>query len=569
MDIENYSNNQNGSPITDSTPESASEPISESISSSNLRYSLNSRSSAGLVTIDSDSNLPSRETSAIQKLSLGNGNLEEFSDDSDEELQDWSLLNNISKKGMKDLEPLLTDNDKYTLSAYDQNKLNKARNLRFQALESKRGAIVNLDNLKASTIFVNKDNYNDIFMLQPKGKFLETMGFIDNQNICHFGFEEALYLVERGSCMLKFWDNENDSKNEIFEKMPPLSLQSAYSIFIKNEEQLNQYMVYSILKRDGYIINRNDEFNGIISKRKRQLFDEDTLFKNVEMSRWTKFLSSISSIFNISFPYKLAFSYFNIFTYMRSTLKPQSLPKLKNVNNESTLNNESCKEFKISFNIWKPSPNFKKKNPPLPDYQITIFKANQKLPNYFELQSLLERSNSNPDTYKPKPKVRKNKPNKVPDNKAKKLDSSWDYAKGINMENLKYNQNRITLAIVDNITINFITLSHCSFVQEGPVWRDHWVTWKPPVKKKSTRNNFKRNEKFKDKKSNEDIIGKENPSKDINNGDISENKILTPVPTNKKIESNLLISNILNGEEGNLITFTKSSENKPPNSAHF
>lgn len=425
----------------------------------------------------------------------------EFSDESDDELQDWSMLNSFSKKGMKDMEPLLTDADIHQLSAYDQNKLNKARNMRFNALAVKRGAIVNLENLKASTIYINKDDHNDLFMLQPKGKFLETMGFIDNQNVCHFGFEEVLYLVERGSCMLKFWDPNNGENNKIYDKMPPLSLQVAYSILVKSEEQLTQYLVYSILKRDGYIITRHEEFGGLISGKKSEILKPaDELFKNVRMSFWTRLLVSVSDFFGIRFPFKLAFSYFNIFTFLHSKIWKQSM-SISDLPRIQADISEPSKVHKISFNVWKPSPNFKKKNPPLPDYQISIFKAAEKIPKYSEIRSLLERARSNPDTYKPKPKTRAKNKQRDEDKKemgktrTKSLDSSWDYSKGIDMAALKSDPNRITLAIVDNTTVNFITLSHVSFVAQGPVWRDHWVTWRPPARKNNKRNTKKRLDK--------------------------------------------------------------------------
>lgn len=436
---------------------------------------------------DSSPSSSTPESTPIPTLPSRDGVNPEFSDESDDEIQDWSLLNNISKKGMKDFEPLLTDGDMHQLSAYDQNKLNKARNMRFNALSVKRGSIVNLDNLKTSTIYINVLDYNDLFMLQPKGKFLETMGSIDNQNVCHFGFEEVLYLVERGSCMLKFWDKLDQTKNDLFQEMPPLSLQAAYSILINDQERLNQYLVYSILKRDGYIITRNEEFEGDISLPTNILVkSNDDLFRNLKMSWWTSVLAKITEIFKINFPFKFAFSYFNIFTYLHSKILKQSLPKLENSNL-----NTKIKHYKISFNVWKPSPNFKKKNPPPPDYQISVFNATQRLPKFIELKSLLERSNSNPFTYKPKPKAKARKMKNTGNNTSttsasngKILENSWDYAKSIDMNNLKYDSHRITLAVVDNSTVNFITLSHCSFVSEGPVWRDHWVTWRPPQKQK-------------------------------------------------------------------------------------
>lgn len=448
----------------------------------------------------------------------------ELSDESDDELQDWSLLNNISKKGIKDFEPLLTDDDRHQLSAYDQSKLNKSRNMRFNALAVKRGSIVDLENLKTSTIYINAHDHDDLFMLQPKGKFLETMGMIDNQNVCHFGFEETLYLVERGSCVLKFWDKENEARNKLYQEMPPLSLQAAYSILVTKGDRLDQYIVYSILKRDGYIITRNEEFEGKISEPRNQLLPSpDTLFKNLKMSWWTRLLTKVSSFFKMDFPYKFAFSYFNVLTFLHSKVKQQALPKLDICSVKPTRG-----KYKISFNVWKPSPSFKKKNPPPPDYQITIFKATQRLPKYSELKSLLERSNSNPDTHKPKPKVKPRRTKSGADTGSENtvakrvLETSWDYAKGIDISNLKYDPHRITFAIVDNATVNFITLSHCSFVSEGPVWRDHWVTWRPPPKKNRPNGSYNNNRgKFNKNKKN---LALQEVSTDSNNG----NK--TPVP---------------------------------------
>lgn len=485
--IKNADSNISKIPFSSPLPSSASTMTMSSFQTSSSTSYINPSLKNNLSPVPSSTT----ESTPIPFLQSRDSNNAEFSDESDDELQDWSLLNNFSKKGMKDLEPLLTSDDKTQLSLYDQNKLNKARNMRFNALEVKRGSIVNLDNLKPSTIYVNPNDYNDLFMLQPKGKFLETMGIIDNNNICHFGFEEVLYLVERGSCMLKFYDVSDDSKNTIYNEMPPFSLQAAYSLLITDEEKLNQYLVYSILKRDGYIITRNEEFMGKISNPTNKLIDsQQALFKNVQMSWYTKFLAKISEFLNINFPMKFSFSYFNIFTYLHSKILKQSLTPF-----ETNLNSKNIKHYKISFNVWKPSPIFKKKNSPPPDYQISIFNATQRLPKYLELKSLLERSNSNPSTYKPKPKVKpkgaktNNKGNNSNSNGINTksnniLDSSWDYSKGINVTNLKYDPHRITLAIVDNATVNFITLSHCSFVSEGPVWRDHWVTWRPPQKKK-------------------------------------------------------------------------------------
>lgn len=506
----------------------------------NLSMDSSFEQSPSPISINPSTPIKSSYYSNIQRplLSRDSSSIPEFSDDSDDEIEDWAILNNL-KKGTKDLEPLLNKSDRSILSPYDQNKLNKARNMRFNALSVKRGSIVNLENLNASTIFIDVNDSSNLFMLQPKGKFLETMGYIDNQNICHFDFEEVLYLVERGSCMAKFYDKNDKLKNNLLNDMPPLSLQAVYSVLIKNDEQLNQYLVYSILKRDGYIINRNEEFDGKVINPKNNRIDHSKIFENLKMSRWIRFLSKVTDFFKIQFPFKLSFSYFNIYTYLHSKILKQSLPKLNNNNNY----NKKIKDHKISFNVWKPSPNFKKKNPPSPDYQISIFKATQRLPKYLEIKSLLERSYCNTETYKPKPKVKQRKIKEQPQidkqnlKDPKILENSWDYSKGIDMSNLKYDPLRITLAIIDNATINFITLSHCSFVSEGPVWRDHWVTWKPP-KKKNRHSNNKNNRN-------------------------NKKKLTIQTPNDGNTES------LLNEHNISKVNCNISSNPNPPKSAHF
>lgn len=376
---------------------------------------------------------------------------DQFSDEEeeDDEIQDWSTLSAIKKGGPKDLEPLLSLNDTNVLSSYDQIKLNKARNMRFNVLDAKRGLTVNLSNINQSTIYINLDDLNDLFMVNPRGKFLETMGDIDRYNVCHLNYEEVVYLVERGSCLAKLY-HPNESRNEIYKRMPPLSLQLVYSILIKDDEMMDKYMVYSILKRDGYIVSRHEEFSNVLSNIKRDVIKPaNVIGRNFKSSWWF----NIFSYFDL--PWILSFSYQNIFQYLHLKVMDQSLnPKLLPIE----------KELTIAYNVWKPTGTFKKKNKPLPDYQISIMKASEKIPNFTQIISLLERS----QTIETKRK-------------------EWSYIKGININSLKKSDINITIAIVDNSIMNFLNFNDCSFTSEGPVWRDAWAHPKQTVRGKKVK----------------------------------------------------------------------------------
>lgn len=373
---------------------------------------------------------------------------DQFTDEEeeDDQIQDWSTLSAMKKGGPKAMEPLLSLDDTNELCAHDQDNLNRARNMRFNVLDGKRGLIVNLSNINQSIININLADLDDLFMVNPRGKFLETMGDIDRYNTCHLTSEEVIYLVERGSCLAKLY-HPDEKRNEIYKKMPPLSLQMVYSILIKDDEMLDKYMVYSILKRDGYIVSRHEEFNNVLSNIKRDVIRPMKIIgRNLEESWWLKIFS------NLNLPWVLSFSYQNIFTYLHSQILGQSTPpELGPIERELT----------IAFNVWKPSAVFKKKNKPLPDYQISIIKANERVPNFTQILSLLERSETMPMKRK-----------------------EWSYIKGINMNALKKSDVNITIAVVDNSIVNFLNFNDCSFTSEGPVWRDAWAYPKQTVRPK-------------------------------------------------------------------------------------
>ncbi|MBN3304889.1 SEN54 endonuclease, partial [Amia calva] len=86
---------------------------------------------------------------------------------------------------------------------------------------------------------------NVVELKAPAGKFWQTMGFSD-QGKQFLLPEEALYLLECGTV-------------QVFYRDLPLSVQEGYELLLgKDTVNLQQYQVFSHLKRLGYIVNRFD-----------------------------------------------------------------------------------------------------------------------------------------------------------------------------------------------------------------------------------------------------------------------------------------------------------------------
>ncbi|QPG76550.1 hypothetical protein FOA43_003939 [Brettanomyces nanus] len=391
------------------------------------------------------------------------------SEDSDDEIQNWSVVASVGKRGQKDFEPLVCEEETQVLSQYDQNALWRSRNMMFSALGKKRGTIVSLDDLDKSTIYINARNPDSLFMLKGRGKFLESMGRMDSHSLCYFDYEEALYLIERGTCLARLYDEDED-KNAKYQKMLPLSLETVYSLLIHDDEQLDRYLVYSFLKRNGYVVTRHQEFDHVICEPKEDVVNYNQLTSlnpHNRMSLWTCLLARLSNWWNVSFPYKFAMSYFNVFSYLSWKVRRMSYPKPA-APKDLELQSDECKQYFIAFNVWKPMSKFKKKNPPLPDFQVVPVKAWWEFPRAQDIKYLISRARTNPETFRRKINRRTHR--------ISHIDPNWDYSRSINMHNLKYNEHNITFAIVDSGNVNFSNLSDCCFASEGPCWRDHWLT---------------------------------------------------------------------------------------------
>ncbi|KAG7888013.1 hypothetical protein KL936_004031 [Ogataea polymorpha] len=264
-----------------------------------------------------------------------------------EEVPDWTLLAELAtKRGHKSFEPVYEGS---TLSQYDVDALEKHRSIMYHALCQPRGFLSQPEKLISSTIRLGTGAYID----QPRGKYLETMGRMDRSGRCHLNFEEALYLVERGTCVAKKEDSEGI-----------LSLQEVYGILITNSEQYDQLLVYSLLKRNGYIVLRATQHTSECH--------DSTRFRYGSV-----FLNFVVSLFGLKFlPFR------SIFNYLHSLIAPKKFQPSPTPN------------WQPVYDIWKPFKGFKKSMPPVPHFQVVIVSATDQMPEIETIKQHLHESPS-------------------------------------------------------------------------------------------------------------------------------------------------------------------------------
>ncbi|KAG7718305.1 hypothetical protein KL913_002300 [Ogataea haglerorum] len=264
-----------------------------------------------------------------------------------EEVHDWTLLAELAmKRGDKSFEPVYEGN---ALSQYDADALEKQRGIMYHALSQPRGFLAQPDKLISSTIRLGAGVYID----QPRGKFLETMGRTDRLGRCHLNFEEAIYLVERGTCVAKKEDSERI-----------LSLQEVYGSLIANSEQYDQLLVYSLLKRNGYIVLRTTQHTAEHHERPTPRYG-------------SIFLNLVVSLFGLKFlPFR------SVFSYLHSLIAPKKICPIPDP------------DWQPVYDVWKPTKGFKKSVPPVPHFQVVIVSATDQVPEIETLKQHLHESPS-------------------------------------------------------------------------------------------------------------------------------------------------------------------------------
>lgn len=371
----------------------------------------------------------------------------------EDEIQDWRNLSKVKdtslpKRGEKDYEPDGTD--------IQLKILQDSRDSMFAALAGNRGHVLK-QHVKAVWI----PSVRKALIEKPKGSFLQTCGVVDSNNKCWLSAEEFCYLAERGT--VEPWFESKDV---------PMSIQAVYACCFENEDEIDEYHVYSYLKRHGFIVMRNDptRYESKIENIKVNPLVDLSIFKNLYnriITLWTNspIINKINTFLQNwgiqSFPsfhpsHFTSSKYIN-YTQIYNSIKLIPFHKVKDQQQQETPSPSS--KISLTFDIWKPDPKFSKKTPPPPDFQVIVKNTNKyNLPTLSQLREIFSNTQ-----YKDKNK------NFDEQQQQKRLKNGYRY---------------ILIAMIDYGIINFVKVSEADFGSEDVWYIPSAKDFKPKQRKK-------------------------------------------------------------------------------------
>ncbi|KAJ3226523.1 hypothetical protein HK099_004699 [Clydaea vesicula] len=234
-------------------------------------------------------------------------------------------------------------------------------------------------------------------IIKQKGVHFNTMGFT-KKSVTYLNAYETLYLIEKGCLDLYF-------------KEKVVGIKAAYCLILRSETDFENYQVYSTLKRQGYVVLKSCNNANILENNNcsHVLWDCGFIYKKLQI------VNSVSYHLFMN-------SYNNSFTRCHKC---------------------DAEAWKIDFNIYKSSRNFKKSLPGTPDFQVVCKKPSDLIfncDNIFELiKSSLEEVTC----------LNENKKNK---NKELKTDKNFKTSNNLDDVNIK-------IAVSDNGMVTFLTLN--------------------------------------------------------------------------------------------------------------
>lgn len=268
----------------------------------------------------------------------------------------------------------------------------------------------------------------------PKGE--DPMGEQGRGSRLWFLPEEVIYLIERGTMHVR-WPPAAEGEEGL-----PMSLQGAYAVFMGRVGGLTfeRFSVYSSLKRLGYTVFRAASFDGAGPAPDGRCYPSlmQTSWQPGMLSlRWLQRLFSTAPKLSNDGTVTPGIyrSYREIYERLRivqwhdpSKTRPPSEPHASDV--ESPL--------RITYNVWKPRPDFKKTEPGPPDFRIAVINARETdVPSLEELGALFDTC-----------------PYEPPKREASQ------------QQKLKSGYKSITLAIVDQGIVSYLRLSDAAFGKE-------------------------------------------------------------------------------------------------------
>lgn len=397
--------------------------------------------------------------------------------DVEDEVADYKFLsaNGIPKRGEKEVEPV-GSNDQLEM-------LKESRNAMYQALEGVRG-----HHSKHKLVAIWMENENRAIIPHVKGNFFRDIGQpLTISNKIKGGLSlnslETVFLVERGSMviylsdelLLHFLYGSNDDDAFDYESLQKLDLAYLYSLAFDGEYSIDDYQIYTYLKRLGYLILPFKQIKPQKPKTTTNIFA--TVFQSIWKS---PIIETVLGLFNkvgiLAYPIFSSLHYFSKH-YLNYSAIFKSLNLIKSYQAFESLNEspKSNPHYKLAFNVWKPTPTFSKKNPPIPDFQICIINTNTtKFPDLQTIHAIFNEINYQ-ETPIEKPKFKKKntmQPSKRElrlkrqQERQSKLDELIQirnkYLKSRD-DKYKYGFRSFIIAIVNEGIINFVNLAEGDF----------------------------------------------------------------------------------------------------------
>ncbi|KAH3902214.1 related to tRNA-splicing endonuclease subunit SEN54 [Saccharomycodes ludwigii] len=433
------------------------------------------------------------------------------SDDDDEVTrQDWTEMLKLSqvqqiipKRGDKDYEPDGTN--------VQQTLLFNARNTMFDAIsEAPRGLIIK----HLNKAYYNIGSHTGI-IYHAKGSFINNIGKTNSKGQIVLQFYEFVYLVERGTVIpyLKF--DEDNEEAEI-----QLSVQDLYSFF-RNQQELDEFMVYSHLKRLGYILHKPENRKTTFFPSNLLTTNNNLFCQNKAFQLWNIFKISLASPLNLLLlPYRSnAEIYINLQKLISHSKVVKTRAELLSTSHQQQIHTEKAPvsgSLNIAFDLWKPNPNFKKKCPDLPDFQILIHNKNlQNFPTFDDFHSIFNKldykfeflddiewdevSYVNEISRKQLLTPKQQKQQQFNIHNEQKKNKKRVSENVLQLRRLKNGFRKFILAVIDDGLINFITIAEADFSTEN-VWYEPQRNKVRSGSNKSKNRNSKQTKRDKTKK---------------------------------------------------------------------
>lgn len=157
--------------------------------------------------------------------------------------------------------------------------------------------------------------------------------------------EEAVYLLDQGLLQIKYQQNE-------------LKLEDAIGLMVKSGVPWELYVCYSKLKKMGYVVRRHSKF--VYQKQKPS---EIKTLKG-KVGWWSGNVLPIGGEKSLLSHLKEG-----------EDVEPQQICELLMKSTQETVQPQlSDLKYQIVFDVWKPKPNYSRKNLPSPSFAVCVSK---------------------------------------------------------------------------------------------------------------------------------------------------------------------------------------------------